>query len=253
MATPLYPWIIQIGSSNDSRYGVQVRDIQSGNDGDVCLSLITHKLLKDKSIPHVIDIGADEGWWSIFVADINPTAIIDAFEPNPESFVGFVPYLSSVPQLRLHTFAISDHSGFLPFHPQKGQSHSRTESTMCVPCTTLDRYIHNSHVDMIKIDTEGHELRILRTLHPYLNTIGAIVFECTVFWNGSTEEECIASTRDELIFLKQHYKYMYSLSRRDFPPQLLPIVSENDIYRYVSTCYIQHLQTDILVCNERMD
>jgi FkbM family methyltransferase len=256
MSTPSiidkWPWIIYIESEDgDNRYGVQVHDIQTGNDGDVCMSILTHQLLLNNTSPYVIDIGLDEGWWSIFVIETSPTAIIDAFEPNKESFTAMVSRLSMLPRMRLHNFAISDHSGFLPFNPQKGQSHSRNlECPQKVPCTTLERYIENRHVDMIKIDTEGHDIRILRTLHPYLSNIDAIVFECTVFWNGRTEEECVEVTRTELLYLKQQYRYMYSLSRRAFPPYLITLTSEQDIVEFVKYCNIHHLQVDILVCNE---
>jgi FkbM family methyltransferase len=250
--THKWPWIIYIESADgDNRYGVQAGDIQTGNDGDVCMSILTHQLLQKKTAPYVIDIGLDEGWWSTFVTEINPSAIIDAFEPNPESFTAMVPRLTSLPRLRLHNFAISDHSGFLPFNSQKGQSHSRNpESTQKVPCTTLERYIENRHVDMIKIDTEGHDICILRTLHPYLSMIDAIVFECTVFWNGRTEQECVEVTQNELLYLKQQYRYMYSLSRRAFPPYLITLTSDQDIIEFVQHCNIHHLQVDILVCNE---
>lgn len=247
-----YPWIIKINSPSDPRDGIRVRHIESGNDGDVCNSIITYKLLHECTNPYVIDIGVDEGWWSFFVTTINPSATIDAFEPNPVSFRKLVPYLESTPQLRLHNYAISNIcGGFLPFTSDGGQSHSRhsRDQGETVPCITLDRYIQTKTVDLIKIDTEGHDLRVLESLRPFIHQIKAIIFECTVYWYGTTREECVCATVLGLAYLKCQYKYIYSLSRRG-KPQLAEI---DDIASFVNWCYDNRYQTDILVCNTPMN
>lgn len=245
-----WPWVIEINSPFDPRHGIKVRHIESGNDGDICNSIVTYELLKNKTNPHVIDIGVDEGWWSFFVADLNPSSVIDAFEPNPISFKNLIQYLDDTPQLRLHNFAISNKSGFIPLSLEHGQSNSRCETgSIQVPCTTLDRYIKGRNIDMIKIDTEGHDLYILESLHPYLNNIGAILFEFTVYWCGKDKEECISKACDELKYLKRHYKHMYSLSRRGLPT--LNEIFNETISDLVNHWYTGTHQTDILVCNEQ--
>lgn len=248
-----YSWIIPIQDENDPRFGIQIRHIKSGNDGDICNSVVTYKLLKNKINPYVIDIGVDEGWWSFFCTEINSSVTIDAFEPNPNSFRELIQYLDSTPQIRLHNYAISNKSGFLPFTLESGMSNSRcTNGTVSVPCTTLDRYIKNAKIDLIKIDTEGHDLCILETLHPYIKSINAILFECTVYWYGSTKEECIEKTSKELIYLKQQYMYMHSLSRRGIPPSLTSLANDQEIINFVKWSYENKYQTDILVCNESL-
>ncbi len=253
-----YPWVIQIQSETDPRLGIKVAHVETGNDGDVCNSIITYILLKNKSEPHVIDIGVDEGWWSFFVANIQPSAIIDAFEPNPHSFKNLIPHLEKFPNIRLHNYAISDKCGFLSLTNEAGRSHSRTslgsgpkrsESEITeVPCITIDRYIRNQHIDLVKLDTEGHDFVILNSLAPFFSNIDAIIFECTVYLSGTTKQECIDKSVKGLIQLKTVYSHMYALSRRGMPQlEDLSYLSENNLHNWCLKMYDVNYQTDILV------
>lgn len=235
---------------DDPRKGVKIRHIQSGNDGDVCNSYITYHILKGNSPKYCIDIGVDEGWWSFFAASVNSNCKIDSFEPNPISYKALIPHIANDTQIRLFNVAISDSDSTLPFTVGGGQSHSRGESTQYVPCMRLDSFIQRP-VSLIKIDTEGHDLKILRTLHPYLHNIEAIIFECTVYWYGTTRDECIKRTLDELTFLHNEYKHMYSLSRRG-DIQLI-VIGFEDLLPYVEMLYDMPLQVDILVCRNQLD
>ena len=240
------PWIIDFNSPSDPRKGIKVGHIESGNDGDVCNSCVTYEILNGLDNKYCIDIGVDEGWWSLFAASINPNCKIEAFEPNPISYNLLLPYLKA--QITLHNLAISDKCGLLPFNAAGGESHSRSESKTSVICTTIDEFIKNKFVNLIKIDTEGHDLKILKTLHYYIDQIKAIIFECSVYWYGSSEEECIQNTIEELLFLKSHYTYMYILSRRG-DPLLISLLDENDIKQFIMFSYKNKYQVDILVCH----
>lgn len=243
-----YPWVIEVDPEGDKRLGIEVRHIKSGNDGDVCNSAITHELLHVDRPVYCLDIGVDEGWWSLFVADINPGATIHAFEPNPKSYKALIPFLKYTPQVNLHNVAISDKEGSLRFVCENGQSNSRddsAENSIEVRCVSPDQYVKNKAIDLIKIDTEGHDLVILKSLHPYLTNIKAIIFECSVYWYGKTKEECIQKTIDELRFLRQHYSYMYMLNRRGEP--VLFSIEMDDIDKFVVFSYDHHFQSDILV------
>lgn len=243
-----YPWIIDYDSPNDPRKGIQVKHIKSGNDGDVCNSCVTYEILHGTDSKYCIDIGVDEGWWSIFAANSNPNCLIDAFEPNEISFNALKPYIDTQNQITLHNLAISDSFGILPFTAKGGESNSRLEtSDTIVACDRIDRFIKDKIVNLIKIDTEGHDLIILKTLHPYIKNIEAIIFECTVYWYGKTKDECIQKTVDELIYLKLQYKYMYILSRRG-NPTLMPLQTDNDIINFINYSYDNRYQVDILVC-----
>jgi FkbM family methyltransferase len=252
-STSSISWIVYIDGDGDPRYGVKTRDLISANDGDICISCLTYDILKDKKDPYIIDIGVDEGWWSFFAIDINPSVSIDAFEPNPLSVEKLRHQLASAPQISLYPCAVSDKLGTIPFILSKGQSNSRsTEATTEVPCVRLEDYIGTRHVDLIKIDTEGHDLTILRSIHHLIPQIDSIIFEFTVYWYGETRETCVSQSIEELTYLSTKYKFMFILSRREIPPQLTPIKQES-IDRIVNYLYDNHNQVDIFVTNIGLD
>jgi len=246
------PWIVQVKDGEDTRYGIQVRDIQSANDGDIAISIATHYLLQGPGPYYVIDIGVDKGWWSLFSVEVNPNIKIDAFEPNPASYRNLQRYLDSTPQLHIHNVAISDHEGHISFTEKEGESHSRDVSGTCiVPCTTLTSYIVNRAIHLIKIDTEGHELRILPTLYPYLSQIQTIIFECSPHWYGDSKVESVKNTLPVLNYLHGHYTYMYVLSRRGNPEAIL-IPTISDVEDMLDQIYSERTQVDIVVTNTRL-
>lgn len=254
----LSPYLIVLESENNEvpYYGINIHTVSSGNDGDVALAYITHELLHGNESKYCIDIGVDKGWWSFFAANCNPNVHIDSFEPNQQSYDAIQVPECLKSQIVLHNVAISNKTGTLPFIFKEGQSHSRSDSSTVVKCETLDAYIKNKTVDLIKIDTEGHDLIILESLHPYLDQIKAIVFECTVYWNGNTMNECIENTLNELTYLKSKYTHMYVLSRcvpytADFTKYicLTELKTEDSIMKKLMEYYYKNLQVDIIVCN----
>lgn len=249
----MYPWIIEFPSLEDPRNGIKVRHVISGNDGDVCISCVTHSILSKRTNEKLrcLDIGVDEGWWTYFILDHFPNAVLDLFEPNPESYTHILPYVEDDPRVTLHNIALSDTVGFLPFTKQQGQSHSRCSENpeLYVPCERIDRYIGDSIIDLIKIDTEGHDLIILKTLYPYLHRINAIIFECTTYWNGTDKIDCISKTIEVLEHLKQEYQYMYMLSRRN-APSLTEFIDLQDIEDFALSHYESLCQVDIVVSRD---
>lgn len=236
-------WITTVNYFNDVRHAVQIRHIKSGNDGDVSIATITELLLFKKKAPLCIDIGVDEGWWSFFTLDMNPESQVIAFEPNPISYRALLPYIADDSRIQLHNIAISDKEGELQFFLGGGQSHSRVLSEkladVSVPCETINKYIEGKDIEIVKIDTEGHELSILMSLRPYLDRITSIIFEFTPYWYDSE-----ASAIEHLTYLSTVYPTMYVLSRRG-APELDPIHIDN-IPMFVKDNIIKEYQCDIL-------
>jgi FkbM family methyltransferase len=230
-------WLTKIESPTDSRNGVHIRHIKSGNDGDVCIAAVTERLLAGKESPLCVDIGVDEGWWSFFVLDTNKTSQVMAFEPNPVSYAALLPYITGESRLQLHNVAISDTDGTLPFFVDGGTSHSRGAAVpdLCVPCVPIAPYIAGKDVDLVKIDTEGHELKILKTLP--LERIRSLIFEFTPYWYDSVEETVACLER-----IATFYPALYSLSRRG-PPQLILLTN---IRHFVMKSLEHKYQSDIL-------
>ncbi len=127
---------------------------------------------------HLADVGADVGRWSESMlaaaakAGRETDLWLHAFEPDSRAFAR----LAAVPDgtsVGLSRTALSDRQGTPPFQVA---SAARTNSLYPVPganqtvfekvaITTLDSYIEQSGVDrfaLVKVDTDGHELAVLR-------------------------------------------------------------------------------------------
>jgi FkbM family methyltransferase len=247
MELPQPPWVIQFKTPGDARLGIQVRHVQSGNDGDVCNSCVTRELLNTGKPAYCLDIGVDEGWWSFFAADSNPLATVVGFEPNPISFEQLKRYPD--PRITFHNVALSDRVGVLELSCEGGTSHTRggvadTKTVICVP---IDSYIGDRYVDCVKIDTEGHDLIVLRSMYPYLEQIGSIIFEFTVHWYG---DNGVHESMEALHRLRSAYPYMYFMNRRG--PPLLTEITRDDILEIVEFCDKNRFQVDILVTRSQI-
>jgi FkbM family methyltransferase len=128
---------------------------------------------------HVIDVGANVGRWSAAMLTAARQAgrlenlDLEAFEPSVHTFGLLAKALDGQP-VGLHNVAMSDRAGLAVLHvvAQGAGTNSlhkqpQTESTTTeeVVTTTLDSYVGNAdvgHVALLKIDTEGHDLAVLR-------------------------------------------------------------------------------------------
>lgn len=122
----------------------------------------------------VIDVGAYVGDWSRTVLEQHPDVHLHAFEPSPESFATLEKNLAGTGAIPVR-MALSDRAGTMPFHVYPGAMlldgfYDRRPDhpgavTIEVPTVRLDAYCAErgiTHVDYVKIDTEGAELLVLR-------------------------------------------------------------------------------------------
>ncbi len=234
-------------TTEDERLCVSFNDVESGNDGDTCISCITHYLLKDLSDTVCIDVGADIGWWGLFCKYINDKAFVYAFEPNPASFS----ILGKRSSDTFHIFnsAVSDMDGQIHMDFQGSNSNSRDNIGTLVKTMKLD-FIFDSvnRVDIIKIDTEGHDIIIVKSLEPFFPRINTIIFEFTVYWSGANHNECIKNSIDALELVCHRYPYVYIASRRSFPPKLCRISHIDNLMPICVLLMNLSLQVDI-VCS----
>lgn len=127
-------------------------------------------LLSERSV--AIDVGANEGIWSVQLARY--TARVHAFEPNPICIAQLARVLPS--NVQLHKMAVSDKSGTanLRYDPTNTGLGTIAENNVIdanpdvkevviveVPVGTIDAFVFND-VGLIKIDVEGHEEAVVR-------------------------------------------------------------------------------------------
>ena len=127
----------------------------------------------------LLDVGANSGAYSRLLHRLAPGAKIIAFEPHPTTFAVLQRNLINFPEITLINQAIGDSVGQLilyDFEFSDGSTQaSLSESAVAlfssdivkhpVDCTTIDKFMVSSNIDRIaflKIDTEGHDLSVLR-------------------------------------------------------------------------------------------
>jgi len=222
------------------------------NDGDICNLVVTNELLFNKKNPVCFDIGAFHGVWGEGIFRYtSPNAQIYFFEPNPENFTQLQKNMEGFKGATLLNMAISDKDGTLSFKFEGPTSNSReSENTVNVQCSTIDKFFEtNQYVDIVKIDTEGHDMNVLKTLAPFVREkrVGAIVTEFSVFWYGENPEEVFEVTSIVYEYFKA-FKYCYALSRNGEPFLVGPINSEN--FKIFIVDHVERqLQTDLYFIN----
>jgi FkbM family methyltransferase len=219
------------------------------NDGDLCNYIVTSEIIASKNNPTCIDIGADKGEWGLHVLRQNPSAQILMFEPNPISFKQLQEIVKNT-SVKCFNVAISNQVGTLQMNLEGPNSRvdGTSANTESVECRLLEPYVSN-HIDIIKIDTEGHDMIILESLFPLIEKglVGSIVTEFTAYWYGNSIFECFTKTFHILEKMLTHYKYCYCLSRRGEPG--LVQIDTDSLEEFILSHYNSHLQTDLYFVN----
>tara|TARA_R110001592_G_scaffold41644_1_gene135890 strand:- start:734 stop:1351 length:618 start_codon:yes stop_codon:yes gene_type:complete len=162
-----------------------------------------------------LNIGAGIGESNYLFSDFD---IVHCFEPNIFSF-DILKKLDS-DNLILHNYGISDIDGHKTFNNFDAFSYSSlldldTTSEFYEHCTQVDKgfgdymwktdikvkrldtFIKENNINsinLIKIDTQGHDLNVVKSLGNYINIIDTIVLECQLkplYKNSYTKEEII--------------------------------------------------------------
>jgi FkbM family methyltransferase len=138
------------------------------------------RCLKNKHNPVVLDVGANVGGYSRDIVAINPSATVFAFEPHPLTFERLVSNVHAHGNIHPLNYAVGHRPGrqiLYDRHSERGTVHAsiyreviesihQDESTGYeVKVMTLDEFIEKkelARVDLLKIDTEGYELNVLK-------------------------------------------------------------------------------------------
>ena len=140
---------------------------------------IVPRFFSPKSTPVFFDVGANIGRYSKSLIKKFPSAKIIAFEPNPKIFD--ILKTTFPDNIKCINSALGSTEGTIKFYDRYDRGGASTlgslykevieclhnaqsvEMEVCV--TTLDSFAWNNNIDkinLLKIDTEGHELEVLR-------------------------------------------------------------------------------------------
>jgi FkbM family methyltransferase len=159
------------------RFCRRVVDHHDGdNEGDMNTNgelRLMHAVLPSARV--VFDVGANIGDWTAAALRINPQAQYHCFEPSRATFAGLQErnFPANVTlnnralgaaqeQKTLHIFA--ERLGANSLYDRKGTD-AATQRLETIDVDTLDDYCRRTgidRIDMVKIDTEGHELAVLQ-------------------------------------------------------------------------------------------
>ncbi len=141
----------------------------------------------------VFDVGANRGEWSSMILGRFPEVELHSFEIVPDTFERTRQALESATgpkqTLKLNPIGLSDREGEIEmsYFPDVDNGSSiaplphgiRTEKRK-VRITTGDRYatsINIDRIDLLKVDTEGHDLAVLTGMKGILDKVTCIQFE----------------------------------------------------------------------------
>jgi FkbM family methyltransferase len=135
----------------------------------------------------VMDIGANTGVYSLITKALNPGARVFAFEPIPRTY-NKLKHNAEINNFDIicEQMAISDkdgishifdplteHNNLATLNPEVANKHHISRKTQ-ITTKKLSTYIKEhkiSHIDLIKIDVEGHEPAVLSGMEEYLQSM----------------------------------------------------------------------------------
>jgi FkbM family methyltransferase len=155
------------------------------------------------------DVGANNGTWTLQVVNTSTSAQVHCFEIAPQLFKDLTETLHKHANAKLNAVGLSDNEGTLQLkyvpgatsistlhEPLVASSWGFDHETVSVPVTTGDRYVKDNgigHIDILKIDTEGHELSVLKG---FAETLAAKQVSLIQFEHGSVHIAARSLLRD---------------------------------------------------------
>lgn len=122
-----------------------------------------------------LDLGANIGLYTLIMAKLaGPSGQVFAFEPGPKSYALLTKNIevNGYANVQARNAAVSDRSGSITLHVcPTGESDNRVEGfvdpangweRVTVPCLTIDAYMNDRRVDLIKMDIQGSEFAALK-------------------------------------------------------------------------------------------
>ena len=171
----------------------------------------------------VFDVGANVGQTAIACRAAFPDARITCFEPVPETFAALQTAIAPLGRVSAHNIALSDRSGEARIRTYDSSlvasleadapfTKGRAASEASVELDTLDHFCARegiAHIDLLKIDTEGHDIAVLRGGEEMLAT-GRIGFVLTEFNRLSGDDAPGSLARTDALLSAHGYHFVGS-------------------------------------------
>ena len=128
-----------------------------------------------KKFRTVIDVGAWCGTWASEMSEFADS--IKAFEPNATNFKCLERNAGRYPNINPFVYALGDKTGFLSMTSDDFTQALRIEESQGkIPVKTIDEFGWTD-VDLIKIDVEGYEMKVLEGAEETLTNTNLLMIE----------------------------------------------------------------------------
>jgi FkbM family methyltransferase len=210
------------------------------------------------SIKRFIDVGANVGDWTRLVLASNMQAEGLCFEPAPSVLSVLQERARSWPTVRIRPSAVADVSGSMQFidYGEKAltsgeasvvEEGAQPANRLTVPLVTLDDECAAagwSEIDLLKIDAEGNDWRVLRGARRLLQAraIRVVQFEYGAFWirSGGTLTSTIS-------FLESCGYSVFRL--RHWGLSAVELTRYREYFRYSNYVALRSEDTDPTLCD----
>ena len=209
-------------------------------DNDVCRAVINN-IVVGKSYPKVefvadvrtiVDAGANIGAASVYFAALYPDARAYAFEPAPENFALLAENTKPFENIIAHEVGLFDADKEAPLYEGEddpstnsvGDSGLNTRRSRMVTLRDAKSFLHGlevDRIDILKLDTEGCEVPILRSLADMLPAIKVVYVE----YHDDEDRRVIDDllSRDHILSsadaIEPHRGELCYVARRSFPSE----------------------------------
>ncbi len=140
------------------------------------------------TVERVIDIGAHIGIFALFIRSHYPNSVVNCFEPLPVNIPPLRHNTAGDDRIIIHEHGLSSyrHQAEIWLSPNFGHGGASTlrtrdhsdESQLANFTVAVEELARiEGTISILKIDTEGHELTILRNIVPHLARIKSIFLE----------------------------------------------------------------------------
>jgi FkbM family methyltransferase len=187
-----------------------------------------------------IDVGANRGLHSLHAAKVleKNGGTVHAFEPNPKTFEVLTAHLliNGISNCRAYNLGVADKPGELVLRVPEAHSGMASfcdigpaDQEVVVSVKTLDEFFSDASPEppvLVKIDTEGFELQVLRGMESLLQRDGVFVLcEVTDRWLRKTG----GSAEMLLQFMAERGYRSYFCDTSHKPPHLKPVMRLREI------------------------
>lgn len=136
----------------------------------------------------IVDIGGNVGAAAIWFHGAYPEARIVSYEPSRELFVYLKANTEALPNIQVNNFGLSDHNTKAALHIgsrnvaqnslfKTDASGEKTEEVEIRCAVEAIEHLEAAEISILKIDTEGSEVPIIKSIVSWLNRISAVFVE----------------------------------------------------------------------------